>query len=235
MNTQRPEWNDANNALVGHGASMVTLCYLRRFQQFVARLFRSLGDAPVMVSEEVAIAAGGRHADFRSDTRSCSTVPCRGGIGEPILNDLGEAGSRYRMAIYEHGFSERRSSVAPSAARGILRTLARFCRSLDAGQPSRGRVVSRVQSDLLFRGRGGQDTPPVRDARRAGRRPQFGTLDGRSESLELFVLAAEQPARTVKISKATCCIPIVRCLVSWPSIASRPSELRRSPHSCSDS
>ncbi|MCK7529857.1 MAG: hypothetical protein MZV63_01735 [Marinilabiliales bacterium] len=30
LNTQRPEWNDANNALVGNGASMVTLCYLRR-------------------------------------------------------------------------------------------------------------------------------------------------------------------------------------------------------------
>ncbi|NIM63936.1 MAG: hypothetical protein GTO30_20500, partial [Acidobacteria bacterium] len=29
MNTQRPEWNDANNALVGYGLSMVTLCYLR--------------------------------------------------------------------------------------------------------------------------------------------------------------------------------------------------------------
>ena len=31
MNTQRPEWNDANNALVGQGLSMVTLYYLRRY------------------------------------------------------------------------------------------------------------------------------------------------------------------------------------------------------------
>jgi hypothetical protein len=31
MNTQRPEWNDANNALVGNGVSMVTLNYLNRF------------------------------------------------------------------------------------------------------------------------------------------------------------------------------------------------------------
>ncbi|HMB96913.1 MAG TPA: hypothetical protein VKM36_00405, partial [Balneolaceae bacterium] len=34
MNTQRPEWNDANNALVGNGVSVVTLCYLRRFLKF---------------------------------------------------------------------------------------------------------------------------------------------------------------------------------------------------------
>jgi len=35
MNTQRPEWNDANNALVGNGVSMVTLYYLRRFLKFL--------------------------------------------------------------------------------------------------------------------------------------------------------------------------------------------------------
>jgi hypothetical protein len=34
MNTQRPEWNDANNALVGYGVSMVTAFYLRRFINF---------------------------------------------------------------------------------------------------------------------------------------------------------------------------------------------------------
>ncbi|MCA1760227.1 MAG: hypothetical protein LC658_10705, partial [Bacteroidales bacterium] len=34
LNTQRPEWNDANNALVGNGVSMVTLYYIRRFLKF---------------------------------------------------------------------------------------------------------------------------------------------------------------------------------------------------------
>ena len=34
LNTQRPEWNDANNALVGNGVSMVTLYYLRRYLSF---------------------------------------------------------------------------------------------------------------------------------------------------------------------------------------------------------
>ncbi|MCP4284640.1 MAG: hypothetical protein GY792_09345, partial [Gammaproteobacteria bacterium] len=34
MNTQRPEWNDANNALVGKGMSVVTTAYLRRFIAF---------------------------------------------------------------------------------------------------------------------------------------------------------------------------------------------------------
>ena len=39
LNTQRPEWNDANNALAGRGLSMVTLCYLRRYLVFCQELF----------------------------------------------------------------------------------------------------------------------------------------------------------------------------------------------------
>ncbi len=38
MNTQRPEWNDANNALVGRGLSVVTLAQLRRYLEFVRTL-----------------------------------------------------------------------------------------------------------------------------------------------------------------------------------------------------
>jgi hypothetical protein len=38
LHTQRPEWNDANNALVGNGLSVVTLAHLRRFLSFLAGL-----------------------------------------------------------------------------------------------------------------------------------------------------------------------------------------------------
>ena len=38
MNTERPEWNDANNALVGNGLSVVTLCYLGRYLRFMEEL-----------------------------------------------------------------------------------------------------------------------------------------------------------------------------------------------------
>jgi hypothetical protein len=38
LHTQRPEWNDANNALAGTGLSLVTLAYLRRFLVFLAAL-----------------------------------------------------------------------------------------------------------------------------------------------------------------------------------------------------
>jgi hypothetical protein len=38
LHTQRPEWNDANNALVGNGLSIVTLAHLRRALSFIADL-----------------------------------------------------------------------------------------------------------------------------------------------------------------------------------------------------
>ncbi|MCP4837407.1 MAG: hypothetical protein GY895_21890 [Phycisphaera sp.] len=40
MNTQRPEWNDANNALAGFGLSMVTTCQLRRHLALLRDLYR---------------------------------------------------------------------------------------------------------------------------------------------------------------------------------------------------
>lgn len=39
LNTQRPEWNDANNALAGYGLSMVTVYYLKRMILFMKKTY----------------------------------------------------------------------------------------------------------------------------------------------------------------------------------------------------
>ncbi len=95
MNTQRPEWNDANNALVGYGVSMVTLYYLRRFLAFLIDLFGGLDEAEIDISEEVA--------DWLA-----ATVEALAG-DHPLLH-LKKA-SDYRTTIYENGFSEQRKPV----------------------------------------------------------------------------------------------------------------------------
>ena len=51
--TQRPEWNDANNALVGNGASMVTVYYLRRFLAFFLNLIDRNNNSEILFSLEV--------------------------------------------------------------------------------------------------------------------------------------------------------------------------------------
>ena len=54
MNTQRPEWNDSDNALVGAGLSMVTLNYLHRFATFLAGMLRGTKTAEFPLHAAVA-------------------------------------------------------------------------------------------------------------------------------------------------------------------------------------
>jgi hypothetical protein len=84
MNTQRPEWNDANNALVGSGVSMVTLYFLRRFVSFSRVIFRRLGtnagDRGFLGSRR----AFRRVAEaLERHMRACSAGPSRTGTASP--------------------------------------------------------------------------------------------------------------------------------------------------------
>jgi hypothetical protein len=104
MNTQRPEWNDANNALVGKGLSIVTVCYLRRYVAFCKELLRKSALRSVSINIEVYrfyakvssilnhflfLLGGTLHDKQRRD----------------VMNALGEAGSEYRWNFYKIGFS----------------------------------------------------------------------------------------------------------------------------------
>jgi len=106
LNTQRPEWNDANNALVGNGVSMVTLYYLRRYLALCLELFGSLEKSEVRLSAEVArfFLAVQRVLEGYEPLLAKS-------FGDRdrrrVLDDLGRAGSRYRNQIYHDGFSGR--------------------------------------------------------------------------------------------------------------------------------
>ncbi len=119
MNTQRPEWNDANNALVGNGVSMVTLYYLGRFMGFCRDLFDSLGSTAVDLSIEVSRALADvtsaleRHLPLLSG-------PISDLDRKVVADDLGRAGSAYRASIYGKGFSGRRCSL-------MIQELRSFC------------------------------------------------------------------------------------------------------------
>ena len=101
MNTQRPEWNDANNALVGYGVSMVTLYQLRPFLSFCSELFSECYCTSVDVSAEVADWLESLGAALSSGVR-----------GQQLMDALGEAGSNYRLNLYEAGFSGSHRSVS---------------------------------------------------------------------------------------------------------------------------
>ncbi|MGE5375386.1 MAG: hypothetical protein ACM3XO_10040 [Bacteroidota bacterium] len=104
MSTQRPEWNDANNALVGKGLSVVTLCYMRRTLEFYKDLLLQADLKTIQLSAEVG--------DFYDQIYqilhqfqdllhgSFSDIQRRA-----IMDGLGQAGSDYRWNYYANGFS----------------------------------------------------------------------------------------------------------------------------------
>ncbi len=104
MNTQRPEWNDANNALVGKGLSVVTLCYLRRTVKFYKQLLEQSPLSSVQISREVQDLFSQISqilARFQSGIgNSFSDQPQRN-----LMDALGQAGSEYREICYSNGFS----------------------------------------------------------------------------------------------------------------------------------
>ena len=125
MNTQRPEWNDANNALVGYGISMVTLCYLHRFLRFCVERLEALNEQQASISEEVADCL------YASTEALKKNVPSLEGqmTGEErkaILDALGKTGGAYRARVYEHGFSGTKQQVDVSAIVSFFETAIAF-------------------------------------------------------------------------------------------------------------
>lgn len=110
MNTQRPEWNDANNALVGKGLSVVTTGYLRRTIAFCKELFGKSELTSVPLSLEIQqfyMQIFDTLTRFQSNLRNTFGDEQR----RAMLDELGEAGSHFRWNFYDHGLSGQRFDV----------------------------------------------------------------------------------------------------------------------------
>jgi hypothetical protein len=110
MNTQRPEWNDANNALVGFGVSMVTLYYLRDHLHFLSDLFGELDIDTIDISQEVYDHFQKILTTFNNHKNMIGAV-LRDKDRKVFLDELGHAGSQYRDLIYTRRFSKIRKGL----------------------------------------------------------------------------------------------------------------------------
>ncbi|MFO7999541.1 MAG: hypothetical protein R6U86_11240 [Bacteroidales bacterium] len=131
LNTQRPEWNDANNALVGNGVSMVTLYYLRRFMHFFQGVLERAysestnpeGAGPEIpgpgIPDQGNIKISGELAAFFHSIKEALSA-FRPLLAKSIddldrkriLDRLGKAASDYRQNIYQNGFSGKKEMVS---------------------------------------------------------------------------------------------------------------------------
>ena len=103
LNTQRPEWNDANNALVGNGASVVTVCYLRRYFTFLGKAIEAAGLSTCRLSREVV-----SFFEQVDQTLIQHRHLLEGPIGDrerrQLVDQLQAASAGYRDVIYNQGF-----------------------------------------------------------------------------------------------------------------------------------
>ncbi len=115
LHTQRPEWNDANNALVGNGLSVVTLAYLRRFLMFLQRL---PGAERSFSLPEPTLVALERFGALVRETQSSSTQDAV--ARRAFLDQAGALLDEWRAAAYQ-GAASRTMVHAPE---GMLTDLA---------------------------------------------------------------------------------------------------------------
>ncbi len=104
LNTQRPEWNDANNALVGKGSSMVTVYYLRRFVHFWLKVLQKTPKSDFPISEEVCSLLNDIKNIFQATEKDLDKG-FSPGIRKQFTDGMGKAHEKYRNRIYSSSFS----------------------------------------------------------------------------------------------------------------------------------
>ena len=144
LNTQRPEWNDANNALVGNGTSMVTLYYMRRFFSFFDNLIESADFASSAISEELhrffneIFTKLNLHESLLANRMSQQDR-------QSVVDALGQAGSSYRNHVYNNGFSSKTVDISTTDLKAFIRVSLSFIdHSIDANKREDGLYLSLI-------------------------------------------------------------------------------------------
>jgi hypothetical protein len=117
MNTQRPEWNDANNALVGSGVSMVTLYYLRRFLNFFITILKNDKSSSFEISTELYHFFEKLNLSFSKINSNISNRDRK-----KFVDDIGEVAAEYRDRIYTSYFSGTKELVGRDKVINFLET-----------------------------------------------------------------------------------------------------------------
>ncbi len=126
LNTQRPEWNDANNALVGNGVSMVTLYYLRRFLSFMNDLLKKSDLVEFPISREVVSLFDGIFNTFKKH-KFLLSIPISNKDRKQILDGFGQPASEFRSRIYNEAFSGEKASLKKDDLLEFIALSLAFC------------------------------------------------------------------------------------------------------------
>jgi hypothetical protein len=133
LNTQRPEWNDANNALVGNGASMVTLYYLRPYLLFLRDLLKCSSLNSYMLTAELKQFLYAVYMIFEKHEKILDGSISNAKRKE-ITDALGQAGDKYRQSVYG-GYDGEKTEVPSVTVRDFINRSLRYIEhSIDANK-----------------------------------------------------------------------------------------------------
>ena len=120
LNTQRPEWNDANNALAGFGTSVVTMCYLERMLNFLINLFEGSDDS-LPVSKTVADTLKKALAIYNSLNKLKELTDSQ---RKEFTDDMGLLFEEERNSLYADGFGSEYTELKASELVSALKSFA---------------------------------------------------------------------------------------------------------------
>ena len=131
LNTGRPEWNDANNALVGYGLSMVTTYYLERYLAVLVELMAPLQARELSFSTEVATWLERTAAALEKHQALLGKPSIDDKARRKVMDELGGAASDFRSKLYDSGLPGKRKvtggqllDLANLARRWVTHTIA---------------------------------------------------------------------------------------------------------------
>ncbi len=121
LNTQRPEWNDANNALVGQGASMVTVCYLRQYLSSLVDLLEDSGLQQISMHAHLKDLIERVQQVYESIVRD-DPGRCDGAKRFHWVEQLQRAFCRYRTNLYKQASLGALTSISVGRLIGFAKT-----------------------------------------------------------------------------------------------------------------
>ena len=110
LNTQRPEWNDANNALAGYGLSMVTLYYLHRFVDFLLKLFESSNADSFALPADIAKCFTELGSLYKNS--SAAEIAKNPQLRKKFADDEGLIFEAERISLYQKGYGTSEEKIS---------------------------------------------------------------------------------------------------------------------------
>ena len=136
MNTQRPEWNDANNALAGWGLSVVTICYLERMLGFLIRLYEKSSAAAFSLPAPLTACFKELNALYEATPLSAVENAAE---RKAFVDKAGGIFEKECGALYASGYSGTEETVPREQLVGFLRAVQRMVeQSIRANRRSDG-------------------------------------------------------------------------------------------------